>query len=211
MKRKTIFLTIIFLFFLANLVFIGSSISPKNDSKRLFIFDNTAEKKEPFLAADKIDAAKKYISGNGYNDQYCFMINMGLPSGSNRFFVYDLKKDSIIRSGLVTHGRCNEQWLEGRRYSNVVGSGCTSLGFYKIGASYIGKFGLAYKLHGLDSTNNNAFARYVVLHSHACVPGRETEGEICQSDGCPTVSPGFLSYLENLLSRSDKPVLLTIY
>jgi hypothetical protein len=48
---------------------------------------------------------------------------MGLPSGQNRFFIYDLIGDSIRRSGLVTHGRCNEDWLEGRRYGNTPGCG----------------------------------------------------------------------------------------
>jgi hypothetical protein len=82
---------------------------------------------------------------------------MSLPSGQNRFFVYDLKKDTIKNAGVVTHGRCNQQWLEGRKYSNEAGCGCTSLGKYKIANSYYGRFGLAYKLHGLDKTNSNAF------------------------------------------------------
>jgi hypothetical protein len=88
---------------------------------------------------------------------------MTLPSGQNRFFIYDITKDTIRNSGLVTHGRCNEMWLDGRKYSNTPGCGCTSLGKYKIGNSYMGRFGLAYKLYGLDKTNNNAFKRFVVL------------------------------------------------
>jgi hypothetical protein len=96
----------------------------------------------------------------------CFMADISLPSGQERFFVYDLKNDTLIRAGLVTHGRCNQAWLEGRKYGNTVGCGCTSSGRYKIGYAYWGKFGLAYKLHGLDKTNNKAFERYVVLHAH---------------------------------------------
>jgi hypothetical protein len=102
---------------------------------------------------------------------------------------------------------------KGRRYSNVVGSGCTSLGKYKIGNSYVGKWGYSYKLHGLDSTNNNAFERTVVLHSHSCVPNEVTDGEICQSNGCPTVSPDFLvPDLKKIINTPLKsPVLLWIY
>src|SRR5262245_29960802 len=62
----------------------------------------------------------------------CFLIDMSLSSGQNRFFVYDLKKDTLQNSALVTHGRCNQYWLEGRKYGNTVGCGCTSLGKYKI-------------------------------------------------------------------------------
>lgn len=153
----------------------------------------------------------EYAAKN-YSMQTGFLVDMSLPSGENRFFVVDLQKDSIIDAGLVTHGRCNENWLNGRKYSNKIGGGCTSLGRYKIGAAYQGRFGLAYKLHGLDSTNSNAFKRYVVLHSHDCVPDNETHPlPLCQSDGCPTVSPAFLKKLQTMIDASKKPVALWIF
>lgn len=159
----------------------------------------------------KAQAAKKYTAQKGFNADRCFLIDMGLPSGENRFFIYDLKKDTIIASAPVAHGNCFEYWLEGRRYSNVVGSGCTSLGKYKVGSHYTGKFGYSYKLHGLDSTNNNAFERTVVLHSHSCVPESAVSDDICQSNGCPTVGPLFLEKLKLIINNSRKPLLLWIY
>ncbi len=159
----------------------------------------------------KAAEATAFISQKNFNNQICFLIDMSIPSGKHRFFVYDLKKDTIRNAALVTHGRCNEYWLEGRRYSNVVGSGCTSLGKYRIGYSYNGKFGLAWKLYGLDKTNDKAFERFVVLHAHECVPESEVKEEICQSDGCPTVSPNFLQYIKPVINESKKPVLLWIY
>jgi hypothetical protein len=159
----------------------------------------------------KATTAREFVRGKNYNDKVCFLIDMSLGSNQQRFFVYDLKKDTIRNAALVTHGRCNEFWLEGRKYGNTVGCGCTSLGKYKIGYSYYGRFGLAYKLHGLDNTNNKAFERYVVLHAHDCVPDSEVKDEICQSDGCPTVAPGFLQYLKKVINASKKPVLLWIY
>ena len=168
---------------------------------------------KPILATlkNKVAEVKAFVKTNKYNDQVCFLIDMSLPSGQSRFFLYDLKKDTIKNAGVVTHGRCNLQWLEGRKYSNEEGSGCTSLGKYKIGYSYTGRFGLAYKLYGLDKTNSNAFNRYVVLHAHDCVPETEVEDEICQSDGCPTVAPGFLQQLKQIIENSSKPVLLWIF
>ena len=159
----------------------------------------------------KAPDAKAFASKNNFNTRYCFLIDMSLPSFQKRFFVYDLQKDSVVNSGLVTHGNCNEYFLEGRKYSNVIGCGCTSLGKYKVGYSYMGRFGLAFKLYGLENTNDNAFARYVVLHSHECVPETEVEEDICQSNGCPTVSPGFLKELERMIKASSKPVLLWIF
>lgn len=159
----------------------------------------------------KAAEAKAFIKSNGYNAEKCFLIDMSLPSGSQRFYIYDLKKDTLQNAGLVAHGNCFEYWLEGRRYSNVVGSGCSSLGKYKVGTSYTGKWGYSYKLHGLEKSNDNAFERTVVLHSHSCVPESETTDEICQSNGCPTVSPGFLKDLKTIINNSRKPVLLWIY
>lgn len=168
---------------------------------------NTIEEKLKKKSVDAID----FVTKNGYNESVCFLIDMTLPSGQNRFLIYDITKDTIRNSGLVTHGRCNEMWLEGRKYSNTPGCGCTSLGKYKLGNSYMGRFGLAYKLYGLDKTNNNAFKRFVVLHAHECVPETEVQDEICQSDGCPTVSPRFLQQLKPVINQSSNPILLWIF
>ena len=159
----------------------------------------------------KTTEAKKFVQLNKYNTQICFLIDMSLPAGQNRFFVYDFQKDTVRNAGVVTHGNCNQYWLEGRKYDNKPGCGCTSLGKYKVGYSYRGKFGLAYKLYGLDKTNSNAFDRFVVLHSHACVPETEIKDDICQSNGCPTVAPGFLQQLKPIIDQSPHPVLLWIY
>jgi len=156
-------------------------------------------------------SARAFVSANGFSRRFCFLIDMSLPSGRNRFFVYDLLRDTVMASGLVAHGNCNQYWLEGRRYDNKVGCGCTSLGRYRVGAAYNGRFGQAFKLHGLDSTNGNAYARYVVLHSYGCVPAAETDSDICQSNGCPMVSPSFLARLEPLIKTSTRPVLLWIF
>ena len=160
---------------------------------------------------EKAAAAKLFVQRKQYNENVCFLIDMSVPSGQNRFFIYDFKKDTLQHSGLVAHGNCFQYWLEGRKYSNVTGSGCTSLGKYKIGNPYTGKFGYSYKLHGLDSSNNKAFERTVVLHSHSCIPETEVTDEICQSNGCPTVSPNFLQQLKTIINPSKKPVLLWIY
>jgi L,D-transpeptidase catalytic domain len=152
-----------------------------------------------------------YAQAHDYNTQYCFMADMKIESGKKRFFVYNLQKDSIELSGLVTHGSGTTN-TGNIQFSNTANSLCTSLGKYKIGNSYTGKFGLAFKLYGLDNTNSNAFNRFVVLHSHACVPNGETSPfPICESWGCPTVAPAFLGELKKYIDNSEKPLLLQIY
>jgi hypothetical protein len=152
---------------------------------------------------------KRYLKVNKFNTTHCFLIDMKIPSNYKRFFVYNVVKDSVELSGLVTHGS-GTQSTEEIIFSNQPNSLCTSLGKYKVGKSYNGKFGLAYKLHGLDSSNNNAFARAVVLHAHGCVPNEEVDYPICKSWGCPTVSPTFLQQLQTYLDKSAKPILLEI-
>jgi hypothetical protein len=213
---RTIAITSLFLIILSIAVIAWLNHSPAGKKFKAGHFN---KKEEPFIVpgkttvklSTKAKEAKGFVQNKPYNQEYCFLIDMSLPSNQKRFFVYDLKKDTLIKSGLVTHGRCNQQWLEGRKYSNEVGCGCTSLGKYRIGNSYYGRFGLAFKLHGLDKTNSNAFKRYVVLHSHECVPDYEVANDICQSDGCPTVSPQFLKQLDPMIKTSRKPVLLWIY
>ncbi|MEP7255567.1 MAG: murein L,D-transpeptidase catalytic domain-containing protein [Ferruginibacter sp.] len=155
---------------------------------------------------------KGFVNEHAYNETHCFLVDMRLPSGKNRFFVYNLIKDSVEIAGLVTHGSGSDNGKEDLIFSNAKNSNCTSLGKYKIGNSYTGNFGLAYKLYGLDNTNSNAFDRFVVLHSHACVPNDEVSPlPICASLGCPTVSPAFLNKLKSYLDESGQPMLLWIY
>lgn len=164
------------------------------------------------ILQSKATLMKNYLRNSGYNEEVCFFINMGMASGKKRFFAYNLKTGTIITSGLVAHGSGGGSTFDTPEYSNKTGSNCTSLGKYKVGQSYHGQFGLAYKLHGLEKTNNNAFNRFVVLHAHECVPDSDIYPDnICMSWGCPTVSPGFLKQLAVQIDKSEKPILLEIY
>jgi len=157
-------------------------------------------------------AQKDYLHRHRYNGEFCFLVDMRQPSGKYRFFVYDLRKDSILLAGLVAHGSGGSSFSVTPSFSNINGSGCTSLGRYRIGYPYNGMCGRSYKLYGLDTTNNQAFQRNVVLHSWKDVPDAETYPyPICNSRGCPMVSPAFLRQLQPMIDRSKKPVLLCIF
>ena len=144
------------------------------------------------------------------SEQFGILIDMSLPSWKKRFFVVNLRNDSVVLSGLCGHGVCDNVMSEDVKFSNVPGSNCTSEGRYKIGSKYNGAFGISYKLYGLDVTNSKAFERYVVLHAHSLVP--DTEGlPACRSEGCAMISFKVLQGLMPLLDGSAKPVLLWIY
>jgi hypothetical protein len=157
---------------------------------------------------------EKYVRENNFNTEFVFLVDMSLPSGKNRFFVYNLKMGITEQAALVTHGVGSNKYNndDPLQFSNLPYSFKTSLGKYKIGSSYYGRFGLAYKLFGLESTNDKALERAIVLHAHKEVPDTEPfPGYIIVSAGCPVVSPAFLGTLNKYISASKKPILLWIY
>lgn len=171
-----------------------------------------AEQKELLRLSKRADEAKLFAKRKGYSDDYCFLIDMTIPSGKKRFFVFDMNKKTIVFSGLVAHGSCDQNFLPDPKFSNDPGGGCTSIGKYKVGYSYKGQYGKAYKLFGLDKTNSNAYSRAVVLHGYTCVPDEEIyPGAVCNSLGCTMVSYGFLGKVSNIIDRSDKPIVLWIF
>jgi hypothetical protein len=155
---------------------------------------------------------KTYAANNKCNQDYAFVIDMRIPSYKKRFFVYNLKRDSLVASSFVAHGTGSETFRGELIFSNVPDSRCSSLGKYKIGGSYKGMYGFSYKLTGLDSSNNKAFERAIVLHGHACVPDEQkSEWPICFSYGCPMVSTKFLQTLKGYISKQGKnPILMEI-
>lgn len=161
----------------------------------------------------QIETVKKIIKSNSkYNNRIAFLIDMKIPSGKNRFFVYDLKTNKIMDKGLVAHGSGSETGVKGKlKFSNVPNSLSTSLGSYYIGNNYVGKFGKAYRLHGLDKTNNNAFKRDIVFHYYYDVPYKEKDGYICNSFGCPMVNKKYFERIAKLIDASESNILLNIY
>jgi len=159
-----------------------------------------------------------YCKLNQFNEDYFFLLDFSMHSGKNRFFIYDFKKKEVIKSALVTHGSCdifesNPTPYEKAKFSNKVNSHCSSIGKFKIGKRDYSSWGInvKYWLHGLETTNNKAVERVVVLHSWSAVSDTEIYPNYSAlSWGCPAVSDNFMHHLDSLLQKSTKPVLLWI-
>jgi hypothetical protein len=186
-----------------------------------FLFSqNTSDMKENNnRMEEKAKEALTFCEKNGYSTDFCILIDMNIHSGKNRMFIYDFINKKVERSSLCAHG-CGKDNLKSTGeqpiFSNVEGSLLTSLGKYKIGIRAYSQWGINvhYKLHGLESTNNNAFKRIVVLHSHTPVPSFEMyplHMPMGWSFGCPVTDNTTMTYLDAKLKSSDKPVLLWIY
>ncbi len=161
----------------------------------------------------QIDGIKTMINNNPkYNSKIAFFVDMKIPSGKNRFFVYDLVNNKILDQGLVAHGCGSETGVKGSlKFSNEPNSNCTSLGRYAIGKNYQGIFGKAYRLAGLDETNSKAMERAIVLHHYSAVPYEEQDHYISRSHGCPMVNEQFFKRIEKIIDTSKSNILLNIY
>lgn len=164
----------------------------------------------------KADTAKQYSKSKGFSDKYCILIDFSIHSGKNRFFVWDFAKDTIKLQGLCCHGYGQQGTQKAPVFSNVEGSYCSSLGKYRVGDRAYSKWGINvhYKMHGLEKTNNNAFKRWIVLHSHTPMPKKEifpTHLPLGWSQGCPVISDELMRKLDTLLKEEKKSLLLWIY
>ena len=206
MKKNTCILLLIGIF--------GLSFACRNNnekplincsSKPVYSYEENLKKEAAFIRRFLGESSK-------YNSDVAFFLDMKIESGKNRFFIYDLKSNRITGKGLVAHGSGSETGILGKlTFSNVKNSNCSSLGKYAIGGSYSGSFGKAYKLYGLDKTNNNAFDRNIVLHKYFDVPFEEQPYPICNSLGCPMVNEKFFGTVEKLIDNSKKKIILVIY
>jgi hypothetical protein len=115
------------------------------------------------------------------------IVDFTKPSNEPRFHVVDLYAGKV-ESHLVAHGRGSDPAHSGflQRFSNQFGSYATSNGTYTTADYYDGKYGTSMKVRGLDSTNDNAMARAIVIHNawYAEPEMIAQHGQLGRSEGC---------------------------
>ncbi|WP_427964514.1 murein L,D-transpeptidase catalytic domain-containing protein [Altererythrobacter sp.] len=111
----------------------------------------------------------------------------GLHSAERRFHFVNLDREEV-QSYHVAHGSGSDPEHDGwlNRYSNVEGSNATSRGAYITWEWYVGRYGTSVRLGGLDSTNNNAFDRAIVMHRAKYAEPEHISrwGRLGRSNGC---------------------------
>ena len=113
------------------------------------------------------------------------------PSRQPRLHLVDMASGRVD-SLLVAHGRGSDPdhtgWLSA--FSNLPGSEATSEGAYVTGDYYIGAHGRSMRLAGLDSTNNQAEPRGIVVHAawYVAPDMVQAHGMLGRSEGCFAVS-----------------------
>ncbi|OFX26522.1 MAG: peptidase [Bacteroidetes bacterium GWA2_31_9] len=205
---KTIIIISILIFFDFN--FVKGNLKFQSDNRPYVNIERTRLKAKEALI---------FCNNKKLNNEFCILIDMSLHSGVKRFFVWDFKNDTILNSFLVGHGCCDNPWSfdlskDNPIFSNIEGSHCSSIGKYKLGERCYSDWGIniKYIMHGLESTNNNAFSRIIVFHSWENVSDEEVYPDgTPEGWGCPTISNNSMKIIDPKIKSSEKPVLMWIY
>jgi hypothetical protein len=165
-----------------------------------------------------IKEAKAYAKKNNLNKDKFILIDLDLHSGLKRFFLYDFKKDTIIKSYMVSHGCGDHMWSwtsskEKAPISNEPDSHCSSVGKYVIGSRGVSQWGINinYLLIGKDKTNSNAVKRAIVLHSWEKISSDEVyPNGTPEGWGCPVVSNENMKEIDVILKANKKMLMWVI-
>ena len=164
--------------------------------------------------AERAKELLEYCRREGYNTRVALFVDLSRHSGRRRFVAWDMARMVPIFTSPVSHGSGSERShvrSAYARFSNEDGSHLSSLGRAVVAERYEGRYGVAYRLDGLDVTNSNLRSRYVVLHgwehttSYPIWP-RATVG----SFGCPVLSRRMMARVDELLRR-EKDVILEVF
>lgn len=129
---------------------------------------------------------------NFANQKYLSIVDFSQHSSKSRFYLVDMTTGSVTALH-TSHGKGSDTDRNGfaESFSNVSGSEKSSLGYFRVAETYSGKHGLSIRLDGLSSTNSNARARAVVIHSASYVS--ESSQRAGLSWGCFVLDPKYLS------------------
>lgn len=135
------------------------------------------------------------------NDSLLTIIDFSKPSTEKRLFVIDIQNMEVLFQTYVAHGMKSGK-LYAQKFSNVVHSNMSSLGFYVTSNTYVGQHGYSLKLEGLErGINDNARRRAIVMHSadYASDGFINLQGYLGRSYGCPAIP-----------RKESKPIIETI-
>ena len=154
---------------------------------------------------------KTFCQQNGYNERFALLWDLSLHSGRRRFVVWNFEQDRVEWAFVASHGSGSRRKKRLSAYaelSNEQDTHLSSVGRALVAERYIGCYGVAYRLDGLDATNSALRKRCVVLHSW-----RHTTSfpiwplPSVGSWGCPVLSRRSMAILDEILQREQRVIL----
>ncbi len=164
--------------------------------------------------AERANELLAFCRKEGYNTRIALFVDLSRHSGRSRFVAWSFEEQKAIFCCPVSHGSGSQKSHQRSAYarlSNLDGSHLSSLGRALVAERYEGRYGVAYRLDGLDDTNSNLRSRFVVLHgwehttSFPIFP-LATVG----SFGCPVLSRKMMAKVDSLI-RDESKVILDIF
>ncbi|HRO66906.1 MAG TPA: murein L,D-transpeptidase catalytic domain family protein [Pseudobdellovibrionaceae bacterium] len=139
------------------------------------------------------------------NQRYITIVDFTKRASTARMFLIDMSTGAV-RTFWVSAGKNSDPDNDGwaTSFSNQSGSNKSSLGFYLTGGLYNGGNGRSMYLHGLESSNSNAYKRAIVMHGATYV----SAGWAGRSLGCPAIEK---QYVNDLLPKLTGGSLLYHY
>ena len=152
-----------------------------------------------------------FCQERGFNTRVALMMDLGRHSGRRRFVVWDFRQGRVLHSFPASHGSGSVQSYVRSAYaecSNEDGSHLSSIGKCLIAERYEGRYGVAYRLEGLEESNSALRERCVVLHGWQYTTSFPiypfpTVG----SWGCPVLSRRAMRKVDEILQREERVVL----
>ena len=162
----------------------------------------------PDISNKRVTGALNYCKSHNLNTNYCVFVDFSKHAGKKRYVIYNLNTREAEYSSVCANG------LNKNEFSNVEGSHLSSLGKYTV-TSIVGKMGIGEEciiLDGLESTNDNARNRQILIHSHKSVyynPGTYPFNFFYKnlSWGCFVIDKKAFK----MTKRTSKPMLLWAY
>lgn len=133
------------------------------------------------MALDFFDQNKGAIN----NKNILTIVDFSQHNLAERMYLIDMISGSVA-TYLVSHGKSSDPNLDGwaTLFSNITSSYMSSLGFYLTDHKpYYGEHGLSLRLIGLETTNNNAYTRAIVIHGANYVNDQRKD-RLGNSTGC---------------------------
>lgn len=161
--------------------------------------------------AERANELLAFCLKEGYNTRIALFVDLSRHSGRRRFMAWSFEEQKAILCSPVSHGSGSQKSHQRSAYarlSNLDGSHLSSLGRALVAERYEGRYGVAYRLDGLDDTNSNLRSRFVVLHgwehttSFPIFP-LATVG----SFGCPVLSRKMMCRLDKILNQHNRVVI----
>lgn len=117
------------------------------------------DRREYKTIEERAEKALAFACRHNMNEHYALFVDYDIPSGTPRLFVWDFHQKKIVASTYVMHGPGGGSTAKHPRFSNEPGSECSSLGRFIITKEHGNSLKRSFRLKGMDSDNQTAYAR----------------------------------------------------